>query len=116
MLSSPQILTIATVPHNCNKIMEDSRSSFYATDDGTLEFKVSHQVGGKRSRRMARLDKTVIAADPLTAQNAYQKAGVYFVIDEPIYGFTNAEIIDQVSALKDWLTSANITAMLAGRH
>jgi hypothetical protein len=65
---------------------------------------------------MARLDQTVIAADPLTAENAYQKAGVYLVIDEPNYGFSNDEVGYLVEALKTWLTSANITAMLASRH
>jgi energy-coupling factor transporter ATP-binding protein EcfA2 len=65
---------------------------------------------------MARLDQTVIAADPLTAVNASQKAGVYIVIDEPQFGFDNASIENLVEAVKTWLTSANINAMLASRH
>lgn len=65
---------------------------------------------------MVRLDKTVVAADPLTTEKAYQRAGVYLVIDEPEYGFTDADLEDLVEAVKGWLTSANILAVLASRH
>lgn len=116
MLTSPQSLTINTVATDYHQISDDEFSSTYRSQDGSLEFKVSHQVTAKRARRMARLDQTKVAADPLTAVNAYQKTGVYFVIDEPSFGFTDTEIGYLVEALKTWLTSANITAMLAGRH
>jgi hypothetical protein len=116
MLASPQTITINAVPKTCNKISEDLKSSTYANDDGTVEFKVSHQVSKLRTRRMARLDQTVIAADPLTAENAYQKVGAYLVIDEPTFGFSTTEIDYLVQALTLWLTTANVTAMLAGRH
>lgn len=116
MLSSPQSLTINSVESDYNRIEDDKTSSVYATSDGTHTFKVSHQTSKARTRRMVRLDKTVVAADPLTAENAYQRAGVYFVIDEPEYGFTDAEIEDLVEAVTGWLTSANILAVLASRH
>lgn len=116
MFTSPQSLTINTVTSNYHQVTDDAISTTYRTQDGTLEFKVSHQVTAKRARRMARLDQTKVAADPLTAVNTYQKAGVYIVFDEPSFGFTDAEVEDLVEALKTWLTSANITAMLAGRH
>lgn len=116
MLSSPQTVTINTVDVNCNRTLSEGLSSKYVSADGTLELRVSHQETKTRTRRMARIDKTAIAADPLTAVNAYQKAGVYVVIDEPIYGFSNTDIENLVNALKTWLTSANIEAMLASRH
>lgn len=116
MLASPQTITINAVDKTCNKVSEDLKSSVYANDDGTVEFKVSHQVNKSRTRRMARLDQTVIAADPLTAENAYQKTGVYFVVDEPTFGFSTTEVDNLVQALTGWLTTANVTAMLAGRH
>jgi hypothetical protein len=116
MLDSPQTITINSVDIDCNKTQDEKTSSLYASDDGTLEFRVSHQAVKNRTRRMARIDQTKIAADPLTAINAYQKAGVYIVIDEPEVGFSNTEIDYLVDALSAWLTSANITAMLAGRH
>lgn len=116
MLTSPISITINAVATDVHKIKDLDLSSDYASIDGTLEFKVSHQFNKSRARRMARLDQTKIAADPLTAVNAYKKSGVYFVIDEPDFGFTNDEIVYLVDALKGWLTEANITAMLASRH
>lgn len=116
MLTSPQSLTVNTVAKTLNKVSDGENWSLYRTDDGEFDFKVSHQETPKRSRRMARLDQTKIAADPLTAVNAYQKAGVYIVFDEPQFGYTDAEIEDLVEALTGWLTSANILAVLAGRH
>lgn len=116
MLTTPQSITIDTVSTDLHKVIDDGLASTYKSADGNLEFKVSHQINSKRARRMVRLDQTTIAADPLTAINASQKAGVYLVIDEPIFGFTNAEMEDLVDALKAWLSSANILAMLASRH
>lgn len=116
MLSTPQSVTINTVATDLNRVLDKDFSSTYRSNDGTLELKVSHQELSTRTRRMARLDRTVIAADPLTAENAYQKAGVYIVIDEPNYGFANSDVQYLVEALKTWLTSANILAMLASRH
>lgn len=116
MLSSPQSLTIDAVATDYHRISDEKAASTYQSANGTLTFRVSHQVSKTRTRRMARLDRTVVAADPLTAENAYQKAGVYLVIDEPLYGFSDAEIEDLVEALKTWLTSANILALCASRH
>lgn len=115
-LATPQSVTIDTVATDLHRIEEDKTSSLYQAADGTLALRVSHQQSKNRTRRMVRIDETVVAADPLTAENSYQKAGVYLVIDEPAYGFTNAEIEDIVDGLTTWLTSANILAVLASRH
>lgn len=115
-LSTPQSITIDAVSTDLNRIEDEKSSSIYSSDDGTLTLRVSHQASGKRVRRMARIDKKVIASDPLTSISQYQTAGIYVVIDEPEFGFATADIEDIVEALKTWLTSANITAMLASRH
>lgn len=116
MLTSPQSITIDAVATDCHKVQEDKTSSLYASEDGTLTFRVSHQETKKRTRRMMRLDQTVIAADPLTAINSTQSAGAYLVIDEPLFGFTNAELIDLVEGLKARLDTAMLTAVLSSRH
>jgi predicted Zn-dependent peptidase len=115
-LATPQSITIDAVATDLNRIDGEGQWSLYASDDGTLSLKVSHQKSKSRTRRMVRLDQTVIAADPLTAENSYEKVGVYIVIDEPAYGFSDAEIEDIVDGLKAWLTSANILAVCASRH
>lgn len=115
-LSTPQSITIDTVTTNLNRIEDDKTSSIYSSDDGTLTLRVSHQSSGKRVRRMARVDKKIIASDPLTSLSQYQTAGIYIVIDEPEFGFAADNILDIVEGLKTWLAPANIMAMLASRH
>jgi len=115
-LATPQSVTIDAVATDLHRIEDDKSSSLYSSEDGTLQMKVSHQSSKGRTRRMVRLDQTVVAADPLTAENAYQRAGVYIVIDEPSFGFSDAELEDIVDGLKTWLTSANILAVCASRH
>lgn len=115
-LATPQSITINAVATDLHRIEDDAKSSIYQSDDAKLSLKVSHQTSKNRTRRMVRLDKTVVAADPLSAINSYQQAGVYIVIDEPEYGFADSDLKDIVDGLKAWLNSANILAVCASRH
>lgn len=115
-LATPQSVTINAVATDLHRIEDDKTSSLYQSNDATLSLKVSHQTSKGRSRRMVRLDQTSIAADPLTAENSFQRAGVYIVIDEPDYGFTDTQLDHLVNGLKGWLTTANIAALCASRH
>lgn len=115
-LATPQSITINAVATDLHRIEDDAKSSLYQSEDAQLSLKVSHQTSKNRTRRMVRLDKTVVAADPLSAVNSYQQAGVYIVIDEPEYGFADSDLEDIVDGLKAWLTSANILAVCASRH
>lgn len=65
---------------------------------------------------MARIDKRVIAADPLTSVNEYKTVGIYVVIDEPEYGFTDDNIDDALQGFKTWLSTANVTKILGSEH
>lgn len=116
MLTSPQSITINAVANDLHRTIDEKTSSTYQDASSTLQLKVSHQQSKTRIRRMARIDQTKIAADPLTAISQYKTAGVYMVIDEPEFGFTASEIQYLVDGLKTWLTPANVQAMLANRH
>jgi len=115
-LTDPQTITINAVPNTCNRVQSDGYKSVYATADGNIRLTVSHQAVKGRNRRMARIDKRVIAADPLTAENGYQMLGVYVVIDEPEVGFADADIDYVVQALVAWLSSATVTKILGAQH
>lgn len=111
-LTDPQTLTVNAVAKSCARILTDGKSSTYQTATGDFIFKVSHQTSKQRTRHMARFDQVVIAADPLTAENKSQKAGVYLVIDEPDFGFDDTTLDYLVDALIAWLTPANIAKVL----
>lgn len=110
--SDPQSITIDATPYSLPRISSQGASAIYASADETLTMKISHQESKDRTRRMARLDLRTVAANPLTAVNEYKTAGVYLVIDEPEYGFTDTELDDLVQALTVWLSSANVAKIL----
>lgn len=115
-LTDPQTITIDAVPYTCNRVKSDGYKSIYATADENLKLTVSHQEVKDRTRRMVRLDQRVVAADPLTSVNEYKGLGVYLVIDEPEFGFSDTVIDDVVQALAAWLSSANVAKVLGAEH
>jgi hypothetical protein len=117
MFSDPQTVTINTVDKTLAKVKPEANQSMYATADEAYKMRLSHQdAKNKRRRHMARIDERKVAADPITAENDYVTCGVYIVIDEPEYGFSDSEIAYLVDGLTDWLSAANIAKLLAGEH
>lgn len=114
--TDPQTITVNTVAKTLNRVKSDGLRSEYVTDDEEFRFTISHQESKTRTRRMVRVDHRVVAADPLTSVNEYKSTGIYLVIDEPEYGFTDAEIDYDVQALNTWLSTANVTKVLSGQH
>lgn len=116
MLADPQTVTVDGVANSCARISSDGTKSVYATADGNFQLTVSHQSSKDRYRRMIRIDKKIVAADPLTSENEYKTVGVYLVIDEPTFGFTDDNIDDIIQGFKTWLSTANVSAVLASQH
>lgn len=110
--SDPQSVTIDAVPYSMPRISVEPTRSLYATADEGLKMTISHQESKGRTRRMIRLDRRVVAADPLTSVNEYKSVGVYIVVDEPEYGFTDDNIDDIIQGFKTWLTTANVLKLL----
>lgn len=114
MFADPQSVTINAVPISLPRVSIGASEATYRSADETVQMRISHQTSKGRKRRMVRLDQTVIAADPLTAENASQKAGIYIVVDEPAFGFTDAQLDYLADALIAWYTTANIAKILGG--
>lgn len=76
---------------------------------------VTH-VNGKRARHTVRLDITKTAADPLLDGVSKQYSmSAYLVLDNPLVGFSVAEIEANAKALSDWLAVAgNLTKIVNG--
>lgn len=114
--ADPQSITVNTVAKTLNLIKNDGLRSEYVTADEEYKFVISHQESGKRTRRMVRVDHRVVATDPLSSVNEYKNLGVYLVIDEPEYGFTDDAIYDVLAGLLAWMTEANALKLLSGQH
>lgn len=117
MFSDPQSVTINSVANSLPRTASGVNQGAFTKDDGTVKMSISHTYA-KRTRRMARLDFSKIAADPLiSAQNIKYSMSAYLVVDVPITGFTVAEAKQIVDALTLWLTAstgANTTKLLGG--
>lgn len=114
--ADPQTITIDTVAQILNRVKSDGYQSIYSKGDESVKLTISHQESKGRTRRMARVDKRVVAADPLTSEHEYKSLGVYVVLDEPEYGFSDDDIDDVVQALVAWLTSANVLKICSSQH
>lgn len=115
-LTSPQIITVDATPHTLNLVEPGERRSIYKTADGLRKLTISNADAGVRTRCLARHDVRKVAADPLSAVNAYKDLGIYLVTDKPDFGFTNAEIDKIVQGFLAWLTTAVVTDILEGQH
>lgn len=115
MYADPQTVTINGVANTCNRVAVGDLSSTYRTADETVQLRISHKSAKNRTRRMARIDQTIVATDPLSAEQQYQTAGAYIVVDEPKVGFSDAQLQYIITALTTWLTAntnANTTKLL----
>lgn len=115
MYADPQTITINGVAKTLNRVAVGDMNATYRTADETVQLRISHKVAKNRVRRMARVDFTDIATDPLTSEQSYQTVGVYQVIDEPKVGFEDATIQHVVTGLNTWMTAntnANTTKLL----
>lgn len=114
--TDPQSVTIDGVAYSMPRVSSEQTKSLYSEATEALKMTISHQESKGRTRRMCRLDKRVVAADPLTAVNVYQTLAVYLVIDEPEYGFSIDNIDDVIQGFKTWLATANVTKICGGEH
>jgi len=117
MFADPQSVTINSVAQSLVRIESKGLSSTYRTVDGTYLFRISHQISKNRVRRMVRIDKYAVIADPITGANSRQTFGAYIVVDEPIgNGFADADIKYVLSGLMTWLDSTAQDKMLSDQH
>lgn len=116
MLSDPQTITIDSTPHSLAKVSTEKTRSEYQTPDESLRLTVSHQSSKNRTRRMVRVDQRVVAADPLTSVNEFKTAGIYIVIDEPEYGFDDADLENLAAGLTALTDAEFLGKVLGGEH
>jgi len=111
MFADPQTVTVNAVAQTLPAISREPMKSTYREDVGEYELVISHQETGKRNRRVVRLNRKTISADPfIPSQNVEVAHSVYLVIDAPIAGFTVTQIKDDVVGLCTWLTASSAAA------
>lgn len=114
MLADPQAVTVNAVVISLPKTTVGNGQNGYVSADGLTSLTVKQGNTAARFRREIRISQQKIAADPISAVNKQIGTSVYLVIDEPRWGFTDAEIGYLIDALKLWSSSTNYNKVLTG--
>jgi hypothetical protein len=93
----------------------------YTSADGTVTLTVNQSIGKDTINTMVRVDKTVIAADPISTANKSLTGSIWFVFKFPIknFGFTEADKIAIFTGLSGQLTASTnavLKQVLAAQH
>ena len=114
MLTDPQSVTVNAVAISLPRTNQGPSVNVYTSADGNTALTTKQNVTASRFRREIRLSNQKIASDPISAVQKQIGLSVYLVIDEPKFGYSDAEIGYHVDALKTWLSSANYNKVLGG--
>lgn len=115
--TDPQSVTIDSEAISMPRVESAGSKSIYRDADGEFSLTISHQKTGKdRTRHAVRLDVRAVVADPLTAVNDYEELAMYIVIDEPNFGFADADIALQLAGFLAWFTAGNVAKVLGREH
>lgn len=105
MFSDPQSVTVNAVAQSLPRTGATLNQGRFAKSDGSYVLSASHSTG-RRTQHRIRLDGSKIVTDPLTSdRNIPVSASVYLVVDRPITGYTNDEVVQLVAALTSWLSA-----------
>lgn len=120
MFSDPTTLTDGVVlapsggsAKSCARIRTDGYASEYSTSDGLYRLKITH-TRGSRTRSEVRGDIVTTYTDPSTGLTAEVTASAYFVLNRPLAGFTNTQLLNVMFAICGFAgVAANANKLLA---
>lgn len=109
-LSDPITVTVNSVANVLPRIAD----GVYQSADTNTKVLVRQSNTKERFRREVRFDRTVVAADPISAVNKSLTASVYIIVDEPRYGFNDTELGQFVEGLKAFYVAGIYNKILGG--
>jgi len=119
-LADPQSVNIGGAI-SLPQISQAPTQTVYQSDNGTVKLTVNQSIGKDAISTLVRVDKTVIAADPISSLNKSLTGSVWFVFKFPIknFGFTEADKIAIYTGLAGQLTASTnavLKQLLSGQH
>lgn len=116
--TDPQNITVGSAVV-ADRVKTDETSAVYANSDGTVRIEINQsETRNGRKIRNVTLRKRKIAADPLTAVNAWTEISLSQTFNEPLTGWTEAEKLEMSTGLNAWgsaSTNANLKKLLSGQ-
>lgn len=115
MFVDPITVTINSVGKTLARVESNGRKTIYQSADGIYTMTISHQTtGNNRIRSMIRLDCKKVVTDPLTSEQDYDTFSDYHVLERPAFGFSLAEIQQQIAGSNAWLDNTAIAKIFGG--
>lgn len=114
MYADPITLTIDETPVKTPRVSTGNMTSTYRSSDGSLELNIAHSAN-KRERSVVRLTQNKVGQDPFdAAKSRGYTMQTYLVVDAPLngLGFTDAEQMGLINALKAFLSEENLLKFL----
>jgi hypothetical protein len=119
MFTDPQSVTISGTAISLPRTSSGVNAGTYTSNDGGTGLLISHAYG-KRIRRAIAIQTKKYATDPATpSQNVPVSATIRLTVDQPVQGFTVAELTAAVHGFLANLsasTDANIGKLLGGEN
>jgi hypothetical protein len=117
--ADPQSVTIVGGAVSLPRIGATQNAGTFQSADGMNRLSVSSSYGN-RTRRIARLDLSKVAANPFDSSvNAKYSMSAYLVVDVPQVGYTTADEVTNAAGLLTWLsatTNAKLTQLMGGEN
>lgn len=120
-LADPQTITIGSAI-SLARVSDDGYKSQYFSSDRLVRETVSSQYStgtAGRTKTLFRVDKDVVAVDPISALNKSLTGSVYVVCDFPLFGYTTADKIAMFTGMSTQLTATSnlvLTKILQLEH
>lgn len=100
-------VTYNSVAQTLPRTSTQGNKSVYRKSDGSLVATISHQSSKNRIRSMLRLDRNI----DVNSDNVLETYGAYVVLDRPVSGFSETDVINLVTALTGLLTASSNAAI-----
>lgn len=120
-LADPLSITIGSAI-SLARVSDDGFESQYYSADRLVRETVSSQLtqgSNGRTKTLVRVDKDVVAADPISSLNKTLTGSAYVVLDFPLFGFSTADKIAIFTGLSGQLTASTnsvLTRVLQLEH
>lgn len=101
-------ITYNSVAMTLPRVSTTGLKSVYRKSDGSLVVTISHTPSKNRVRSMFRLDRNV----DVNADNVLETYGAYLVIDRPVSGFSETDVVNLVTCLTGALTASTNAAII----
>lgn len=118
--ADPQSITIASATIPLARVYTGTEKGKFVSSDGATSVEIVPTSNSSRLSRVVRLYQRKTTADPLVGSTNIRVGDmVSLTINRPLEGYSDDEILDQVTGFITWLTAdtnANLNKLIAGEN